>query len=757
MTAIRNRPIRTTPPASIRTSTSTSSRSADALMPARREFLKAGGALIVSFGLPLAGDALGQQKPDPRAQDLDAWLAVGADGKVTVFTGKVELGTGVETALAQIVAEELGVPFSAIAMVMGDTARCLDQFATVGSLTVYRAGPQLRQAAAEARHTLRELAAARLGAPAEQLSIRDGVVSAADGKRISYAELVGGRKLERRFSGNAKPKTPSEYAVVGKPIPRVDIPGKVFGTHGYIQNVTVPNMIHGRVLRPPVHGAAPVLIDDSAVKRLPGNPRIVSKGNFVGVVADNEEQAIRAAQALKVEWGAAPVLPEPGELPDVLQRIPAATKELVSTGDAAKAIAAAAKTVQAQYFVPYQLHASIGPSCAIADVRADTATLWSPTQSSFLTRGVVAAILKLPPDKVRLIWVEGSGCYGQNGADDVTADAAVLSQAVGRPVRLQWMRRDETLYEPKGPAMVMAVRGGIDAAGNVAGWDYQVWSPNHAGRPFAGMGGNLLAGEEQGMGQRFIQAGADRNAKNSYAFSNQRVVLHQLSGTPLRSSSLRGLGSPQNSFANESFIDELAAAAGADPIAYRLRHLRDERAIAVLQDVARISNWETRPGPRGDRSSGTGRGVAFVQYDNYSAWVALVVQVRVDRASGKTRVERCWVSHDCGLIVNPDGTRNQIEGNIVQTISRALFEEVKFSRRSIDSTDWASYPILRFSDVPDDIVISLINRPDKESLGVGEPAASPVIAAIANAIFDATGVRLRSVPFTAARLKAAMA
>ncbi len=727
------------------------------LTPTRRDFLKAGGALIVSFSLPFAHDAFGQPKPDPRTQELDAWLAVGADGKVTVFTGKVELGTGVETALAQIVAEELGVPFNAITMVMGDTARCLDQFATVGSLTIYRAGPQLRQAAAEARHTLRELAAARLGAPAEQLSIRDGVVSTADGKRVTYGELVGGKKFERRFSGSAKPKAPGEHAIVGKPIPRVDIPAKVFGSHAYIQNVTVPNMVHGRVLRPPVHGASPVLVDDSALKRLAGNPRVVTKGNFVGVVADTEEQVMRAAQALKVEWGAAPVLPEPGELPNVLRGARAATKELVGTGDVAKAIAGSAKTLQAQYFVPYQLHASIGPSCAIADVRADGATLWSPTQSSFLTRGVVASILKLPADKVRLIWIEGSGCYGQNGADDVTGDAAVLSQAVGKPVRLQWMRRDETLYEPRGPAMVMAVRGGIDASGNVAGWDYQVWSPNHAGRPFAGMGGNLLAGEEQGMGQRFIQAGADRNAKNSYAFANQRVVLHQLEGTPLRSSSLRGLGSPQNSFANESFIDELAAAAGADPIAFRIKHLKDDRAIAVLQDVAKLSNWETRPSPRGDRSSGVGRGVAFVQYDNYSAWVALVAQVRVDRASGKTRVERCWVSHDCGLIVNPDGTRNQIEGNIVQTISRALFEEVKFSRRSVDSVDWASYPILRFSDVPDEIVISLINRPDKESLGAGEPAASPVMAAVANAIFDATGARLRSVPFTAARLKAAMA
>jgi CO/xanthine dehydrogenase Mo-binding subunit len=714
----------------------------------RRDFLKTGGALVISFTVPLQS-VFAQPKPDPRFLTAGAWLEIAPDGKVTFYTGKVELGTGVETALAQLVAEELDVPLSNIRMVMGDTELCPDQIGTFGSLTIFLAGPQVRQAAAEARLALLDLAAQKL--KQENLRTENGEVIAPDGKRISYGELVEGKRLERPLSNKAKLKEPAQFKVVGKSAQRKDLPAKVFGTHTYIQNVRIPGMFHGRVIRPPVHGAAPVHVDDSALKKLPGHPQVVRQGNFLAVVADREEQAIRAAQALKVEWGAAPVWPHPQELPQVLKRISATDKIVDSGGDVSKAMSAAAKSHAAQYYVPYQLHASIGPSCAIADVKADRATLWSPTQTSFLTRDSVAAILKMPASRVRLIWVEGAGCYGQNGADDVTGDAALLSQLIGQPVRVQWMRRDEHCCEPKGPPMVMAVKGGLDAEGNVVAWDYEVWSPNHAGRPFAGMGGNLLAGEELGMPQRYLQAGADRNAKHSYTFANNRVVLHQLKDTPLRSSSLRGLGSPQNTFANESFMDELAALAGADPIEFRIRHLKDERAIAVLQEVSRMMDWQKRPRPS---RSGVGRGVAFAHYDNYSAYAAVAVQVRVDQA-GKTRVDKAWVAHDCGMIVNPDGVKLQIEGNIIQTVSRALNEEVRFNRRGIESMDWASYPILRFSEVPDEIAISLIDRPSMRAVGAGEPAAAPVFAAVANAIYDATGARMRDVPFTPERLKAA--
>ena len=713
----------------------------------RRQFLKTGGALVIGFSLPL--QALGQPKPDPRFLTAGAWLEIAPDGGVTFYTGKVELGTGVETALAQLVAEELDVPLSRIKMVMGDTERCPDQIGTFGSLTIFLAGPQVRQAAAEARLALLDLAEQKLKQP--NLRTENGEVIAPDGKRIAYADLVAGKRLERPLSNKATLKEPAQFKVIGKSERRLEVPAKVYGTHEYIQNVRLPGMFHGRVIRPPVRGAAPVHVDDSALRKLRGHPQVVRQGNFLAVVADREEDAVRAAQALRVEWGAAEAWPHPDELPQVLRATSSTHKVVDSAGDAAAALSQAAKAHSAQYYVPYQLHASIGPSCALADVKADRATIWSPTQTSFLTRDSVASILKMPPSRVRLIWVEGSGCYGQNGADDVTGDAALLSQLIGQPVRVQWMRRDEHCCEPKGPPMLMEVKGGLDAQGQVVGWDYQVWSPNHAGRPFGGMGGNLLAGEELGLPQRFLEAGADRNAKTNYNVGNKRVVLHQLKGTPLRASSLRGLGSPQNTFANESFMDELAQLAGVDPIEFRLRHLKDERAIAVLQELARMTGWQKSARPT---RSGVGRGMAYAQYDNYSAHAAVAVQVRVDSA-GKTRVEKAWVAHDCGMIVNPDGVKLQIEGNILQTVSRALMEEVRFNRRGLESTDWASYPLLRFSEVPDEIAISLIDRPSVRAVGAGEPAASPVFAAVANAIFDATGVRLRSVPFTPERLKAA--
>lgn len=439
----------------------------------------------------------------------------------------------------------------------------------------------------------------------------------------------------------------------------------------------------------------------------------------------------------------------------MLRAIPATDKVLQSEGDAVKAIGGAARKHQADYYVPYQLHASIGPSCAVADVKPDRATIWSPTQTSFLTRGSVATLLGMKREQVRVIWVEGSGCYGQNGADDVTGDAALLSQIVGRPVRVQWMRRDEHLWEPKGAAMSMRVSAGLDASGNVVGWDFDVWSPNHALRPFFDMGGNVLAGAETGLPARFLEAGADRNAKPTYVFPASKVTLHLLSRSPVRSSSLRGLGSPQNTFANESFIDELAAMASADPIEYRMRHLKDPRALDVMRAVGELAKWEPRAA--GQRRSGVGRGVAFVHYDNVSAYAAVAMQVRVDAATNKVRVERVYVAHDCGLVVNPDGVRNQIEGNVIQTLSRALHEELKVTPRGLQSVDWLSYPILRFSELPDEIAIRLIDRPTVRAVGAGEPAAAPIFAALANAIFDATGVRLREVPFTPERLKAAKA
>ena len=718
----------------------------------RRAFLQSSAGVVVGFSLSLS-PVLAQQAADPRFAQVDAWLKIAPNGMVTFHTGKVELGTGVRTALAQMIAEELDVAVSSIQLVMGDTDLCPDQIGTFGSLTIMLAGPQVRQAAAEARLALVERAAQRLGVPADQIQTAQGVARAPSGASVSYGELAQGPALGRAISGKATLKTPAQFKQIGQSVPRVEIPAKVCGTHEYVQHVRVPGMLHGRIIRPDMPGATALQIDDSALKTMAGAPKVVRKGNFLAVVADTEDMAIQAAQAVKVLWSAAEPLPTPQEVPQRLRTTPATLRELQRTGRGADTMAQAAKTHQADYFVPFQLHASIGPSCAVADVRADKATVWSATQTSFLTRGSLATMLGMKPSQVRLIWTEGSGCYGQNGSDDVSGDAALLSQLVGKPVRVQWMRREEHQWEPKGAAMAMTVKAGLDANGQIMGWDYAVWSPNHALRPFYDMAGNVLAGEALGMPARFLQAGADRNAKPTYAFDNSRVVLNLLTQSPLRSSSLRGLGSPQNTFANESFIDEMAVLAGADAIDFRVRHLKDERAIAVLRAVEKRAGWDKRPS--GGRSNGVGRGVAFVQYDNNAAYVAVSMQVRVDDKTGRVKVERVCVAHDCGMVVNPDGVRNQIEGNVIQTLSRALMEEVQTTRREITSVDWVSYPILRFSDLPSAIDIELIDRPTVRAVGAGEAAASPIFAALGNAIYDATGVRLRSVPFTPERLLAA--
>jgi CO/xanthine dehydrogenase Mo-binding subunit len=719
----------------------------------RRDFLERSGALVVSFGLPIGALAQAGLPPTP---DLDAWLAIATDGHVTAFCGKVELGTGIETAITQLVAEELEVAVGQVSLVMGDTERCPDQGPTVGSRTLQAAGPQIRQAAADARQTLLNMAAARLGVPVASLAAKDGVVTGPGGRRVGYAELIGGGRLDAKLAQRGRLKTPAAMTVIGKPIPRVDLPGKVHGAHPYIQNLSVPRMLHGRVVRSPRAGATVAAVDGSAVAGLPGNVRIVGLGNFVGVVAEREEQAIAAAAALRVTWQGGAELPAAEALPAALKAAPATERVAQTNGDVEAALATAARTAAAEYFVPFQMHASIGPACAVADVRPGAATLWSATQSSFLTRGSVATLLGLPAEQVRLIWVEGSGCYGHNGADDATADAALLSHAVGAPVRVQWMRADEHGWEPKGPAMAIAVRGGLDQRGRVVAWDSRVYSATHSSRPNGAAPGNLLAGAELGFPRSVGNVGVERNARPLYRFPNDRVRLSLLETSMLRSSALRGLGSPQNTFAIESFMDELAAVAGVDPIAFRLRHLQDPRGVAVLEEVAKLARWDPRRSPQADRTAGTGRGVAFVQYDNAGAYVGLVVEVRVDRAGGRVRVERAYVAHDCGLVVNPDGVRNQIEGNVIQGLSRALLEEVRFDRQAVTSLDWASYPILRFSDVPSEIAISLIDRRDQPSLGAGEPATAPVFAAVANAIFDATGARLRSVPFTAERVKAAL-
>ena len=727
----------------------------------RRGFLQGAGALIVTFGLPIERRAQLATPLEKRAlySSVDSWLAVGQDGGVTLFTGKVELGTGVETALSQIVAEELDVPVARITVVQGDTARTPDQGYTVGSKTIDRGGPQLRQAAAEARLALLELAASALGVPADQLTVKDGAVSVhGDASRsVSYGDLIGGRRFQRTI-GTARPKRPADYTVVGTSTPRVEVPAKVTGVHAYVQNVRLPGMLHGRVVRPATIGAHVERVDDAPLRSLPGVVQAVRMADFVGVVCEREEQAIHAAQALAVTWREAATLPEMSQLYRTLRGASTTDKTLTNVGDVAVALGDSAKTVRATYEWPFQMHGSIGPSCAVADVRPDEATVWCASQGVFGLRDSLAQLLKLSPERVRVIFAEGAGCYGHNGADDAAADAALLSQAVGRPVRVQWMRHDEHGWEPKGCPMVIDVRGGLNPQGAVVAWDYAVWSPTHSSRP-ANHAGNLLAGQLVGLTPKTVLVGGDRNARHTYVFPNDRVTIHWVPAVPLRVSALRGLGAPQNSFANESFMDELAAAAGADPVEFRLRHLKDPRAVAVVEAAAKLAGWQPRPSSRpttaGDEVA-CGRGVAFVQYENDQAYVAIVADVEVHRRTGALRVTKAFVAQDCGLVINPDGVKNQIEGNVVQTISRTLKEEVQFDRSRVTSLDWRGYPILTFAEAPDVIEIALIDRPEERAMGVGEPAACPVPAAIANAIYDATGARIRAVPMTPDRLKAAL-
>jgi nicotinate dehydrogenase subunit B len=680
---------------------------------------------------------------------LDDWIAIEPDGAIVAFSGKVETGTGVRTALAQIVAEELDVPLASVRMVMGDTGRTPDEGYTAGSMTVQMGGTALRTAAAEARRALIEMAAEHLEVAPNDLEARDGAVSVrgAPGRRVTYAELMGGRRFERTITGTAPLKRPEEYRLVGTSAQRLDLEDKFTGRPSFVHDVRLPGMLHARVLRARHPDARVVALDPSQVR----DAEVVRLGNFVAVVAEREEQATRAAEQLRVTWDEPADLPPADGLFEWMRGQPTTDQVLAEAGDVEAAMAQATRHVRAEYRQPYQSHASIGPSCAVAEMHDGQLTVWCSSGGVYPLRGALADLLEMPPEHVRVIHLEGAGAYGQNGSEDVAADAALLARAVGRSVRVQWSRADEFIGEPKAAPMLLEVHAGLDSEGHILGWDYQAWSPTHANRPRGALG--LLAGCEV-RGQQAPPAqffnGAERNAVTDYTLANQRVTLHGIARPPLRTSSMRSLGATGNTFANESFMDELAVATGTDPLEFRLRHLEDPRARDVLVAVADRAGWG-EPLPAGE-----GRGVAFARYKRDSAYVGMVAHVAVDAATGAIRVRRVVVAHDCGLVVNPDGVRNQIEGNVLQGVSRALKEELRFDAVGQTSLDWESYPILTFSEVPD-IDIVLVDRRDQPSMGAGEPATVTVEPAIANAIYAATGARLRQVPFTSARLREALA
>ena len=691
---------------------------------------------------------------------LDSWLRIDPVGTVTVFTGRVELGQGNTTALAQIVAEELDIGLERVRMIPVDTSRSPNEGVTAGSNSIEAGGAALRAAAAEARSIVLAKAAEHLSAPAGKLVVRDGIITVADGAgRISYWELAAETPLASEATGAIAAKPASAHSLVGKPAQRLDIPDKVMGEPAFVQDVRLPGLVFGRVVRPPNYSAQLMTVDDAAVKKMPGVIAVVRDGRFLGVVAEREEQAIAAREALAktARWRTVSDLPDQTKIHDYLKSLPNIDTKTVNEKGATGA--AAAKTHSASYTKPYLAHASIGPSCAVAGFVDNTLTVWSHTQGPYPLRADLAKATTLPPDHIRVLHTPGSGCYGHNGADDAALDAALLAIATNRIVKLQWMRDDEFGWEPFGSAMAMSARGGLSADGTIIDWQYELWSCTHNMRPGNQSGVNLLAAwhfEQPHNRATPAEAplpagGGDRNAVPTYEFANQKIVDHFIADMPLRVSALRTLGGYGNVFAVESFMDEMANLAGADPVAFRLKHLKDERARAVLQAAAEKAGW--KEGAKGEAARG--RGVAFARYETIKSYVALIADVSVDRASGQVKVERVTAAVDAGQIINPDGLINQIEGGIIQGASWTLKEAVKFDRQSIVSRDWAGYPIMNFREVPA-VDVVLLDRPELPSLGAGEASQGPTSAAIANAIFHATGIRLRDLPFTPERVKAAL-
>lgn len=732
-------------------------------VPSRRDLLKGGGALIVGFSL--AGRSYGALAQGTAKQlaltAVDTFLAIDSAGAVTVYSGKVDLGTGVQTALAQIVAEELDVPFGRVKIVEGDTALTPDQGPTFGSLSIQVGGVQIRNAAARAKSALVELAAAHLGVKPYDLTVANGIVSGG-GKQVSYGELIGGKTFSLTLDHQKPPATKDAkaYKIVGTSVPRVDIPDKVTGKFTYVHDFRVPGMLHARVVRPPAIGAKLEAVDDASVGSIAGVVKVVREGSFLGVVAETEWAAIKAAGELKATWSSWEGLPEQAKLFEHVRAAKVAKDDVTANvGNTAEAMSKdGAKKLSATYDFAIHTHGSIGPSCAVAEFKDGKLTSWSASQATHNLQKQLAKMFGLPLESVRCIYVEGSGCYGRNGHEDAAADAALLAKAVGRPVRVQWSRADEHGWDPKGPPTLIDLRASLDGSGTVTAWDSEFFMPQQTPNMFVVP---LVAATLSGMpaDETIAPGNIFQNSNVPYKFANIKTVCHRLETTPFRPSWIRTPGRMQNTFANECFMDELAAAAGADPIEFRLRYLdpSDRRGIEALERVAALAKWEKRPAPKGGQSGEvvTGRGVSYCKYELVRTYIAAVAEVEVRRSTGEIRATRFYVAHDCGQIINPDGIRNQIEGNVIQTLSRTLKEELKFDRSRVTSLDWASYPILTFPEVPD-IVMDLIDRPAEKPWGAGEPSAAVVSAAVSNAVFDATGARLRSVPFTPERVKAVL-
>ncbi len=756
----------------------------------RREFLKSSGVLIVGFSTGSIAEpfALAQGPFDTHSSHidptkLDSWIVVAADGTITAYTGKCDFGQGMFTAQIQLVAEELCVPIARVRLIQCDTSVAPDQGTTSGSQstpTNFNSG-NLALAAATAREALINMAADLLGERVDLLTVADGVVIGKTGRHVTYGELFGNRQFNIPLNMMAKRRQPEQWAVLGKPVPSLDRVALMTGKFEFVHNVRMPGMLHGRVVRPPEVGATVTSVDESSVREISGIVKVVVRNNFVGVVAEKQWQAVQAARRLKVKWGSGTGLPAQSTFYDSFRKQPSRDALVVDSKDVERQLGTAALVMRATYSHPYQMHGSVGASCAVADVEPDGATVWSATQSVYPTRSNVAKLLALPVDSVRVIYVRGSGCYGLNGADTVSFDAALLSHAVGKPVRVQLSRQDEMAWENFGSACVIEQRAGIDPSGKITAWDCESWLASRGNRPGYDRPGNVITGllagyAPEAIGPRNASAPAGElhngnNAAPSYiagcingkcggagTIRSERVMSHTVD-SPFFTGPLRSPHRLQNTFAHECFMDEISASVKADPVVFRLQHLRETRIVNVLKAAAQAATWDHRPSPKANLSLtgiSAGRGIACVAYSGDNGYAALVAELSVDVASGQVKPKRFTVAVDCGPVSNPDGLRNQTEGGILQGMSRALGERVTWNDKRVTSTDWETYHSLYLGFEIPEIDIILMNPGGVPATGAGETAITVVAAAMGNAIFDATGVRLRELPFTAERLGAAL-
>lgn len=735
--------------------------------PTRDQLLARTGVLLIVEPIQAPSGLVGKgatARLKPKEPGL--FIAVCDDGRVYGFNGHVDLGTGVRTALAQIVAEELDLPMEQLTLVLGDTASTPDQGPTIASATLQMSAIPLRNAAAEARRYLLEQAAGRWAVAVDSLTINSGIIHDEGGRQLSFAELVSGEHVELGISGTAPLKRQADYRLVGKSAARLDIPGKATGELTYVHDMRLPDMLHGRVVRPPYAGldsgefvgTSLLAVDESSISHIPGIVRVVVIGDFIGIVALREEQAAKAAQALTVTWKDwNHKLPDMSDVAQAIRDNPRVERVVLDKGDISTALDNARERMSRTYLWPYQMHGSIGPSCALADYQQDSIRVWSGSQNPHLLCADLAWLLECPEERIEIIRMEAAGCYGRNCADDVCADAVLLSRAVGLPVRVQLTREQEHLWEPKGAAQLMEVDGGLDADGGVAGYDLHTSYPSN-GAPTLAL---LLTGRVDPVAAMFEMG--DRTSIAPYDFEHMRVTINDMSPI-VRASWMRGVSALPNTFAHESYIDELAFAAGVDPIEYRLRYLHDERATELIRATAARAGWAPHTAPMqipAEDNILRGRGFAYARYIHSTfpgfgaAWAAWVADVAVDKNSGEVSVTRVVIGHDAGMMINPDGVRQQIHGNVIQSTSRVLKERVSFETSTVASKEWGGYPILTFPQVPD-IDVVMMPRQHEPPLGAGESAAVPSAAAIANAIYDATGIRFRELPITAERVLAAL-